>query len=85
MSDINDTVSPSGKSIVESVISGEEDPTVEVFNKNRQDIANSIKDFFSLFGKPCIQGIPYISQIPCWVLIIVLIVALIGIVKVWKW
>ena len=84
MSSPSDLVSPSGKSIFESVITGETDPTVPEFQKGRENIASGVSNFFSIFGKPCIDNIPIISKLPCWVLVLLMILVLIAIIMIKK-
>lgn len=70
------TVSPSGKSIFESVVSGEQDPTVQEFQQSKGDFLKSITDFFGGILNCNFVGIP------CWIIIVaVIILVLVAIIK----
>lgn len=67
-------VSPTGKSIVESVRSGETDPTVPQFQAARKSFLDGILNFF--------KGFNFLTNRVFWVVVaIVVILVLVAIVK----
>lgn len=70
MSSPSDLVSPSGDSIVGSLLKGEQDPTVEVFQQGREDIGNSLQSFFNNF----FQAFKFIGDWRIWAVIVVVVI-----------
>ena len=63
-------VSPSGDSIVGSLLKGEKDPTIPAFQKSRSDIWNSITSIF--------------PKIPAYVWIIIVVIVILVLVALIK-
>jgi hypothetical protein len=66
-----DPVSPSGDSIIGSLMKGEKDPTVATFQQGRQSILNSITSIF-----------PKINPVFLIAIVVIVILVLVAIIKI---
>jgi hypothetical protein len=110
--DPNAPVSPSGDSIIGSLIKGERDPTAIPkgqppsggvgggLQQHDMDCASdsllgfiteplcvagkSITKGSNVLGGPCVPNIPIIKDIPCWLVIVGLVIGIVIMVTAWK-